>query len=100
MNETPDLQLVHEHQGATGGFYLRDSDGSTLGEMEYRNANGETVEINHTWVDGSLRGQGRAGQLLAAAIDWVKSENLKVFPTCPYVAKKFSEDPELQALAA
>ena len=40
-----------------------------LGEITFPDCGPETVVIDHTWVDPSLRGQGVAGQLVKRAAD-------------------------------
>lgn len=44
--------------------YLAD-DGTVLGEVTFPSCGDGIVDINHTFVDGSLRGQGIAGELLS-----------------------------------
>ncbi len=55
---------------------------------------GDLAEINHTFVDPSLRGQGVAGQLVQAAAEALKEENCKIYPTCSYARRWFEEHPE------
>ena len=54
----------------------------------------DTVNINHTFVDDSLRGQGVAGKLMEAAAEHLKAQNKKVVLTCSYAVKWFAKHPE------
>ena len=92
------MDLVHEDNESDGGFYLRNGD-EMLGEMTYEKRSGVLV-FDHTWVDGSLRGQGQARRLLDVAMLWVRSEGKKVEPVCPYVKGQFDKDPSLADLRA
>ena len=52
------------------------------------------ADIDHTFVDQSLRGQGVAGQLLDAAVRQIRMEGLRAKATCSYAAKWFKEHPD------
>ena len=90
--------MVHEDRESDGGFYLRVGD-ETVGEMTYEKR-GAILAFDHTWVDASLRGQGKARELLDAAMSWVRSTGKKVEPVCSYVIAQFDKDPTLADLRA
>ena len=52
------------------------------------------IDANHTFVDPSLRGQGVARQLVDKLADFARDENLKIYPTCPYVVALFEKSTE------
>ena len=52
------------------------------------------IEANHTFVDPSIRGQGVAHQLVDQLADFARKENLKIYPTCPYVVALFEKSTE------
>ena len=52
------------------------------------------VDANHTFVSPELRGQGAAGQLLDRLVEEMDKEGKKIKATCPYVVRKFEEEPE------
>lgn len=51
-------------------------------------------------VDPAIAGRGVAGALTRAALDWARSEGLRVEPVCPYVAAWMQRHPEYAALRA
>ena len=97
---TEELTLIHEDRDDRGGFYFRTPGCVTLGEIEYKKEDFPVLDFHHTWVDKSLRGQGRAGQLLDAAMAWARETKHTVRPTCPYVVKQFEENESLHDLYA
>lgn len=57
-----------EFRKEPGRIFSTDETGKLLAEVTFPEREGVAV-INHTFVDGSLRGQGVAGQLLRAVAD-------------------------------
>ncbi|MBG9981526.1 N-acetyltransferase [Aerococcaceae bacterium DSM 111020] len=73
---------------------LVDASEEQLGEITYRpNADGSVWEVTHTGVSPKLRGQGVAGKLLDELVKKAENENVKLKAVCPYVVKKFKEEP-------
>lgn len=80
-------------------IFAVDQSGTLVAEVTFPVLDGVAV-INHTFVDGSLRGQGVAGQLLSAVADRLREAGLKARPTCSYAVKWFNEHPEQGGLLA
>lgn len=76
-----------------GHIYATDPSGALLAEVTFPVFDG-VADINHTYVDRSLRGQGIASQLIAAAIEQIHLHGLKARATCSYAIKWFEEHPE------
>ena len=83
------MEFIHE----TDRIYATDGEGNLIAEITFPISDG-AAEINHTFVDASLRGQGVAGKLVLEAVQQLKKEGLKVKPTCSYAVKWFSEHTE------
>lgn len=58
------------------------------------------VEINHTFVDESLRGQGLADQLMRRAVASIAASGYCARPTCSYAVSWFEKHPEHAGLLA
>ncbi|HNW04054.1 MAG TPA: GNAT family N-acetyltransferase [Oscillospiraceae bacterium] len=82
-----------EFQHEQDCIYANDPSGNRIAEVTFPTANG-VAEINHTYVDPALRGQGIADKLLAAAVEQIRSAGLKAHPTCSYAVRWFAEHPE------
>lgn len=77
---------------------LQNKSGKNVGEITFPDIDDKTVDIDHTYVDPSLRGQGLAAKLLDAAVDLIRSKGKKAVPTCSYVVAKFEENKDYQSL--
>ena len=60
----------------------------------YTDESHSAVEVDHTFVDASLRGQGIAGKLMIELADELKKRGLKAVPTCSYAVHWFEKHPE------
>ena len=82
-----------EFRKEPGRIFATDKTGKLLAEVTFPEQEGVAV-INHTFVDGSLRGQGVAGQLLRAVADTLRQDGRKAKPTCSYAIHWFETHPE------
>lgn len=69
-----------------------DENGKLVAEVTYPAVSPKVAEINHTFVDDSLRGQGIAGQLLKACAERLRSEGRRAIPTCSYAKGWFEKN--------
>ena len=81
-----------EFQSETGRIYA-EKDGKLIAEITFPEEEGVAV-IDHTFVDGSLRGQGVAGQLVRAAADQIRDQGKKARAVCTYARAWFDRHPE------
>jgi len=52
------------------------------------------IILPHTLVPESLEGKGIGGQLARAALKYAREHDLKVIPTCPFMAAYIKKHPE------
>ena len=83
------MEFQHERER----IYALDEQGKLVSEVTFPVSEG-VADIDHTFVDQSLRGQGVAGQLLDAAVRQIRMEGLRAKATCSYAAKWFKEHPD------
>jgi predicted GNAT family acetyltransferase len=88
MNMNRDFQLNPDR------IYLNDDSNKMIAEVTFPETSENTVTINHTFVDDSLRGQGIAGQLMEEVVKQLRLQNKKAIPTCSYAVQWFSKHPE------
>lgn len=70
-----------------------------LAVCEYRRQ-GQHVAFTHTEVPWALEGRGIAAVLVRHALDWARSEGLRVRPLCSYVAAYMRRHTETHDLLA
>lgn len=81
---------------AMNRIYGSDESGNILAEITFPSLDRYTVNISHTFVDGSLKGQGMGGRLVKAAADSFRRSGLKAVVTCDYAKHWFEKHPEYQ----
>jgi predicted GNAT family acetyltransferase len=84
--------IVHERKDQRGAFVIR-REGRTLAEMTYSRG-GRMAIIDHTDVDGALRGTGAGARLVQAAVEWARAEKLEIVALCPFAKSVFDKTPE------
>ncbi|MGX8709482.1 MAG: GNAT family N-acetyltransferase [bacterium] len=75
-------------------IFAENESGSIVAEVTFPDIDEQTVNIDHTFVDDSLRGQGIAGKLMEATADLLRQQNRKARLTCSYAVKWFDNHPE------
>ncbi len=75
-------------------------DGELGGILGYTRAAGAPVDLQHTIVLPSHRGQGIAAQLVAAAFDDLRARGEQATVSCPYILGWLPEHPEVADLLA
>ena len=71
--------------------------GGEMCRADYREVDG-AMRIFHTEVPYHVSGQGLAGRVVAAALDYARANNLRVVPACSYVHAYMRRHPETQDL--
>jgi len=88
MTITPN---VIRHDTASSRFEMDAGIATAL--IEYVRAGGRVTFI-HTYVPPESRGQGLAEHMVRAALNWARTEKLKVVPQCTYTARFIERHPE------
>jgi predicted GNAT family acetyltransferase len=86
------MNIVRKDDGHKGAFVV-EREGQRLATMTYT-LGGDIVIIDHTEVDDALRGTGAGKQLVAAAVEWARSERRRILPLCPFAKSVFDRTPE------
>ncbi|MBP1924727.1 putative GNAT family acetyltransferase [Sedimentibacter acidaminivorans] len=84
------MDFIHE----SNRIYLNNEDGKAIAEVTFPDISNNEVNIDHTFVDGSLRGQGMAAKLMKALVDDLNKKNKKAKATCSYAVEWFEKHPE------
>jgi hypothetical protein len=92
----PDTFAV-THDPAASQFEIRTDSGTALLRYARRGAN---LDLLHTEVPDALEGHGYGAALAKAALDYAEAEEMKVIPSCPFVAAYLKRHPERAGLVA
>lgn len=89
------MEIKHEFDGRKGSFFIEEG-AKRFAEMVYVMAGPQKMIIEHTEVDESLKGQGIGAKLLESLVDYVRKEEIKVIPLCPFAKATFKKRSDLQ----
>lgn len=94
------LRVEAEETPSSGRLMLMDRAGNELGQMQYRREDPATIVIEHTEVDGSLRGQRGGRRFFDAMVEWARKRGLRVRSECPFTSSMFQKTPDAQDVLA
>jgi len=91
-----ELKTIHDAEKNRFSIFIENEEAY----LAYRIQPGGVLEFYSTYVPDSGRGKGTARRLVDAGVEFAKSVNMKIKPSCSYVEKYFEKSPELSSLLA
>lgn len=73
-------------------IYATNKNNEIVAEVTFYEIQNEVYNIDHTFVDDSLRGQGIGSKLVQEAVDTIKEKGAKIQATCPFASKWLEEN--------
>lgn len=77
------------------GQVTLDIDGKPAGAMTFSVAREDLIIIDHTEVDEEFRGKSVGKDLLFHLVDYLRKNNIKAMPLCPFARSVFQRTPEI-----
>lgn len=84
------MEFKHE----SNRIYMDNDQGATIAAVTFPDVKDHVVNINHTYVNDSLRGQGVAGKLMIEVAEQLRREGKKAILTCSYAVSWFNKNKE------
>ncbi len=78
------------------GYFEAVEDGKEAGKMTYTWAGDSKFIIDHTEVNPDFNGKGVGKKLVMAAIEYARTNNLKIIPLCPFAKSVFDKVEEIR----
>ncbi len=89
------MNIQRIEHGSKGAFLVKENN-ERLAEMTYSKAGDKLIIIDHTEVSDALRGKGAGKQLVQAAVEYARANQLKILPLCPFAKAVFDKTPEFK----
>jgi len=86
------MEIRHQIVDNKGSFYI-ELDGERVAELEYSKAGEHRIIISHTEVSPVLKGKSAGKQLVTAAVEYARKNNIKILPLCPFARSVFEKVP-------
>ena len=84
------MEFVHKKNE----IVVYDDKQKEVAKVTFPSLGGNLVDVNHTVVDDSLKGQGVAGKLMEEVAKDMQETNRKAKLTCSYAVAYFARHPE------
>ena len=78
------------------GYFEAVEDGKEAGKMTYTWAGDTKFIIDHTEVNPDFNGKGVGKKLVMAAVEYARTNNLKIIPLCPFAKSVFDKVEEIR----
>ena len=93
------MKILRQEDGDYGSFYIEEN-GLKKGLMTYKKSGANEITIDHTEVDQNVREKGLGRQMVAAAVEYARENDMKIVPTCPFVERIIDKTSEFQDVLA
>lgn len=90
------IEIKHDKENQK--FYTIVDDKEAVATYLIKDSN--TLVFNHTYVPPEFRNRGIAAKLVEYGLNYLKENNLKVIPSCPYVALFIKRNEKFKELLA
>lgn len=87
---------VERIENNSKGAFIIKLNNERLAEMTYSKAGDKLLIIDHTEVSDTLRGKGAGKQLVTAAVEHARKNQLKILPLCPFAKSVFDKTPQFE----
>lgn len=89
------MQIQQVNDGRKGYFEATEEE-KQAGKMTYTWAGDSKFIIDHTEVNEDFSGKGVGKKLLMAAIEYARTNNIKIIPLCPFAKSVFDKTEEIR----
>ena len=89
------MEINHDQTATKGTFYIGEKNKPTA-DMTYSKAGTDTIIIDHTEVSDVLKGKGAGKELVTAAVNYARQNNIKIIPLCTFAKSVFGKAKEFQ----
>lgn len=86
------MDIQHKEGTNRGNFFI-ENEGKRVALLSYDKSE-DTLVIEHTEVDKSLRGKNIGYELVHTTVEYARREGLKISPVCPFAKAIFDKKPE------
>lgn len=84
---------IQHKEGTNRGNFIIENEGKRVALLSYDKSE-DTLVIEHTEVDKSLRGKNIGYELVHTTVEYARREGLKISPVCPFAKAIFDKKPE------
>jgi len=87
---------IKTEQGETGGAFIYTDNEGNNAKMTFSKAGDSMIIIDHTEVDGELRGLGIGENLVEYMVNFAREKGIKVMPLCPFTRSVFEKREDIR----
>lgn len=81
-------------------LYIGDDPQAPLAEIHFVEIGDDRLDVDHTFVSETLRGQGIGDLLVERVVDYARQHGKKIIPTCPFVKNRLERNKQYHDILA
>jgi len=89
------MEIKQTNSESKGAFKAMEA-GREAGEITYSMAGEGKMIIDHTEVNPDFKGKNVGKNLVMAAVDYARENDIKIMPLCPFAKSVFDKTPDIQ----
>jgi predicted GNAT family acetyltransferase len=93
------IEIKQTKEGNKGHFSAFD-DSKVAGGIYYTMAGETRMILDHTEVNNDYRGQGIGKKILMKIVEYVRENNIKIIPLCPFTKSVFDKTESIRDVLA
>lgn len=86
--------LIQHNKNDDKGFFFIGEEENPKAKMTYTMPLSDKMIIDHTEVSDELRGKNTGYQLVSAAVEFARANNITIIPLCPFAKAVIKKNPE------
>lgn len=94
------MKNIEQTNHENNGYFRIFVDGNRAGLMTYSWINENTFSIDHTETDPAYSGKGLGKDLVLAAVEFARENDLKIIPLCPFAKITFERNENIRDVLA
>ncbi|MGV6832179.1 MAG: GNAT family N-acetyltransferase [bacterium] len=91
---------IERTQSESRGRFAAELDGVKAGLMTYSIVGPHKIIIDHTEVEPEMQGKKVGYQLVHAAVEYARTNDIKIIPLCPFAKAVFNKKEEYKDVLA
>lgn len=90
------MKVLQKPLSSSKGFFKVIEEGEELASLNYTCPSADRMIITYVGVEPALRGKGLGKQMVLAAVNYARTNKMRIMPVCSFAKKVFQQTPAIK----